>query len=89
MLACEGSDLCSGLVGHPRLAIPSSLSGICDEQIVRIRISTQPALVSAGLKDRWHAIMDPPNQLVGWHGDDHEGAFPTPLCFTPILPQPS
>jgi hypothetical protein len=40
------------------------LGGIGDEEIVWVRFEPQPPLVAAGLKDRWHAIVDSRNQLV-------------------------
>jgi hypothetical protein len=69
-------------------ALNTDLRGVGDEEIVRIRFETQPAVVARGFKDRRHAVVDLTHQLVGRHGDDGEGSIPfSSVRIAPALPQ--
>jgi hypothetical protein len=54
----------------------SSSARIGDEEIVRIRCETEPALVASRFKDRGYAVVDLTYKIIRRHRDNGEGAFP-------------
>jgi hypothetical protein len=87
-MAARSSVAGGGNLDHKRIAkrLPfgPSAKGVGDEEIVRIKFETQPAIVACVLKDRRHAVVDLAHQLIGRHRNDREGSR---FWIAPILPQ--
>ena len=43
---------------------------------MRIRLGAQPAIITSGLKDRRHAVVDLSHKFIRRHCDDGEGSLP-------------
>jgi len=64
---------------------PHQLRRIRLEQISRIGLVTQPAIILVGLKDSRHPVVDLADQFIGRYGDDGEGSLPLASRVLPVL----